>query len=123
MHIPFLISSFQHRSPFQPQHLYDRILGCAQKLLTRLYTDLNEEERKLEHSDVQCLSKPEADADAWHPTPVFAELYRVPGENLLPGRVRLVGPVGERPVHVCLLRAGALSKDSEIRGGLIEGVK
>ncbi len=82
---------------------------------------------KLEHSDVQRPSKPKADAavegDAGHHTAVFAELYHVPGENLSPRRVRLVGPVGERPVHVCLLRAGALGKDSEIRAGLIEGVK
>ena len=50
---------------------------------------------------------------------LFAQLYRVPG----PGgaRVRLVGPVGERPLHVCFLRAGSL--DAEMRAGLIDGVK
>jgi hypothetical protein len=49
----------------------------------------------------------------------FAELYRDPRESKR--RVRLVGPVGERPLHACLLRAGALN--TEMRAGLIDGVK
>ncbi len=51
----------------------------------------------------------------------FAELYRVPGEP--GGRVRLIGPVGERPLHVCLLQAGSLRLDCKMREGLIDGVK
>ena len=52
---------------------------------------------------------------------LFAELYRVPDRASGKMRVRLVGPVGERPLHVCFLRAGALDKD--MRAGLIDGVK
>jgi hypothetical protein len=86
----------------------------AQKLLETLYEGLDEEERKL--SDGKHPFKPEADGK--DVKPFFAELYRTPG-----GRVKLVGPVGERPVHVCMLRAGALDKEPEMRAGLIEGVK
>ena len=50
---------------------------------------------------------------------LFAELYRDRASGKM--RVRLVGPVGERPLHVCFLRAGAL--DTEMRAGLIDGVK
>ncbi len=87
----------------------------------KLYEDLDEQERRL--SNLTPNLKVEDRVFGELLAELFAELYHVPGDNLCPRRVRLVGPVGERPVHVCLLRAGALGKDSEIRAGLIEGVK
>ena len=86
-----------------------------------LYKDLDEEERRL--SMPTPYVKVESRFVAEHLLGLFAELYRIPGPKQGETRVRLVGPVGERPVHVCLLRAGALDKDSEVRAGLIDGVK
>jgi hypothetical protein len=90
-------------------------LALSQKLLTDLYKDLGEQEELLSKPSNACPISPQTSRYQG----LFAELYRVPGEN----RVRLVGPVGERPLHVCFLRAGALDKDSEVRTGIIEGVK
>jgi hypothetical protein len=89
-----------------------------QKLLTVLYEGLDKEERRLFSSDDKEERKLSS-SDEGVDRRVFAELYRsfAPGKS----RVRLVGPVGERPVHVLLLRAGAL--DKEMRAGIIEGVK
>ena len=38
-------------------------------------------------------------------------------------RVRLFGPVGERPVHVFLLRAGEEGLGRDVRLGLMDGVR
>ena len=51
---------------------------------------------------------------------VFAGLYRNRSEDQ-PRRLFLVGPVGERPLHVFLLRAGGM--EAELREGLLQGVK
>ncbi len=59
-----------------------------------------------------------------HTRHLLAVLYRPRGEawrGIPAGRIRLVGPVGERPVHVCLLRAEMF--DGALQEGLLEGVK
>ncbi len=78
-----------------------------------LYQGLEDEEEKLSRSLLK------TDQNDFRENGIFATLYQssVPGEKT----VRLVGPVGERPVHVCLLRAGTL--DTDMREGLIDGVK
>ena len=88
-------------------------VALSQKLLKELYTDLDREEEALSSSNPYQIPHPINEYKE-----LFAELYRVPG-----GRMRLVGPVGERPLHVCWLRAGDLPVNSEMRTGLIDGVK
>ena len=89
------------------------VVALSQKLLKELYIDLDREEAALSSSNPYQISHPINEYKE-----LFAELYRVPGKG-----VRLVGPVGERPLHVCLLRAGKLPANSEMRAGLIDGVK
>ncbi len=94
-------------------------MSNPQKLLKDLYEDLDKEEKLLsEYLRYESVNSPQMTAYFQ----LFAELYQVPGETS-PGetRVRLVGPVGERPLHVCLLRADTF--DEEMRAGLIDGVK
>jgi hypothetical protein len=91
-----------------------------QALLFRLYRFLDKEEELIQNlGDTVNL-----DSRHDHTRHLFAVLYRPRGEAC-PGvpasRIRLVGPVGERPVHVCLLRAEIF--DGALQEGLLEGVK
>ena len=105
----FSIISVSHQIASPRPFFKSRMVALLQELLTKLYKDLDEEEEKLSQltPDVECEKR------------VFAELYRSSDRGK--SRVRIVGPVGERPVHVLLLRAGTF--DKEIRTGIIEGVK
>ena len=99
-------------------------------MLTRLYKDLGDQEKVISQLRISTINAPPVSQLDPVPAPtlvpqtileLFAELYFGPGETR--GGGWLVGPVGARPLHVCLLRAGALDKDSEMRTGLINGVK
>jgi hypothetical protein len=92
----------------------------SQALLVRLYEFLDKEEELIQNLGDTVNLKSRLD----HTRHLLAVLYRPRGETwrgIPAGRIRLVGPVGERPVHVCLLRAEMF--DGALQEGLLEGVK
>ena len=89
-----------------------------QKLLQLLYADLDKEEKRIEALQIpdyqnmtNCYRK------------LFATLYRDhnPLSGAGRGRVRLVGPVGERPIHVCFLLAEGM--EPRAREGLLQAAR
>ena len=89
-------------------------------LLETLYCDLTKEE--------QTLSDNSVDVDPCRA--FFRALYAVPAATttLGVGRVLLIGPLGERPLHICVFRAdeweeAGLTEGLGVKQGILEAVK
>ena len=87
-----------------------------QELLDDLYNDLDKEEDMLA-KDIPTKLSPDNEPSFKQ---LFPALYRQRADGQ-PPRVLLVGPVGERPLHVFLLRAAGMEAD--LREGLLKAVK
>jgi hypothetical protein len=90
------------------------------KLLSKLYNALCEEENKLMKADVP---------DKWWER-LGKSLYSVSEtrkgeakENYSEQECKLVGPNGERPIHVCFLRAGHFPELIGFKEGVLQGIQ
>ena len=93
---------------------------CLKCLLRKLYKDLDGEEKRI--SQLYSNEAPQCNLSATES--IFVQLYKPSSEDDACGW--LVGPMGERPLLVCLLHAGSLpdAKGSQTpRNGVYEAVR